>query len=345
MHILVVRNDKLGDFISSLPACRLLKSVLPDSSLAILVKGSISELATASNLFDDVLVDRPGDKWFRDRVQLSELIKEHEFDAVLTLFSSSRVGLAVRLARIPYRLAPATKVAQVFYNHRLRQRRSRSEKPEYEYNLELVRSFLSDQGIEDIPEPEPPYLEFDSGQIRSLRQEFCRQHHIDPGHRLVFVHPGHGGSAGHLRLEQYAQLIRLLASSHPFTVVLSAGPDELDLVRKLSALIPGIPHVVYHSTEGLVAFARHIAFADLFIAGSTGPLHIAGALDVPTAGFYTRRRSATALRWQTLNSPERRLAFAPPPEAGEEEMNAIAVSKAAGEISRRFLAATRDAAS
>ena len=39
-------------------------------------------------------------------------------------------------AHIPHRLAPATKLAQVLYNHRLVQRRSRSQKPEYEYNLD-----------------------------------------------------------------------------------------------------------------------------------------------------------------------------------------------------------------
>jgi hypothetical protein len=60
-------------------------------------------------------------------------------------------------------------------------------------------------------------------------------------------------------------------------------------------------------------------------------------LNVPTAAFYTRRRSATALRWQTLNSPEKRLAFWPPSGADECDMNRIDVVKAAAEISRKFL--------
>jgi ADP-heptose:LPS heptosyltransferase len=100
-----------------------------------------------------------------------------------------------------------------------------------------------------------------------------------------------------------------------------------------------VPWRILHSTRGLAAFARRIAMADLFIAGSTGPLHIAGALDVPTAAFYTRRRSATALRWQTLNSPGRRLAFSPPPDAGQEDMGAVDVAAAAGRISQVFLGA------
>jgi ADP-heptose:LPS heptosyltransferase len=88
-----------------------------------------------------------------------------------------------------------------------------------------------------------------------------------------------------------------------------------------------------------VAFARCLQYADVFISGSTGPLHIAGALDCRTAAFYPRRRSASALRWQTTNSPDRRLAFSPPDSAEEGDMGAIDVDTAADEIATRFLAA------
>ena len=119
--------------------------------------------------------------------------------------------------------------------------------------------------------------------------------------------------------------------------MLTAGPGEEYNVKQLSRLLNDTPHVVYISKEGLLRFAQHIAFADLFIAGSTGPLHIAGALNVPTAAFYTRRRSATPLRWQTLNTPDRRLAFTPPETADEMDMSQIDLDTAAREISEKFL--------
>ena len=75
----------------------------------------------------------------------------------------------------------------------------------------------------------------------------------------------------------------------------------------------------------------------LFISGSTGPLHIAGALDVPTAAFYPRRRSATSLRWQTLNSEENRLGFMPPADADEQAMQRIDIDAAAKQITDKFL--------
>ena len=51
-------------------------------------------------------------------------IKAAAFDASICLFSNSRNAMLVWKAHIPYRLAPATKLAQVLYNQRLIQRRS-----------------------------------------------------------------------------------------------------------------------------------------------------------------------------------------------------------------------------
>ena len=49
--------------------------------------------------------------------------------------------------------------------------------------------------------------------------------------------------------------------------------------------------------------------AVFFIAGSTGPLHVAGALNKKTIGFYPSKRSSTSLRWQTINDFEKKLNF------------------------------------
>jgi ADP-heptose:LPS heptosyltransferase len=185
--------------------------------------------------------------------------------------------------------------------------------------------------------PAPPYLRFPQGPVRALREGFCRAHGIHHADALVFLHPGSGGSAGNLSVEQFATLARGLRSARPFTIVITAGPGEEASAERLAAGLEGRPHAIHRSGEGLRRFAEHVQLADLFVGGSTGPLHIAGALDRPTAAFYTRRRSATSLRWQTLNSPERRLAFSPPESAGEEDMGSIDLARAAEAISRAFL--------
>ena len=102
-------------------------------------------------------------------------------------------------AHIPYRLAPATKLAQVLYNQRLVQRRSRSQKPEYEYNLDLVRRFLADQH-QAVVEPQGPYLGFDPESLLQVREQVAARLRLDASRPWLMVHAGSGGSANNLSL-------------------------------------------------------------------------------------------------------------------------------------------------
>jgi len=336
MNILVVRNDKLGDFVLTLPCYVMLKTALPDAKIAVLVPEYTADIAHASPFIDEVIID-PGKTTIPEMVNLVKTLHASDFDAVITLFSTARIGITVFLASIKYRLAPATKIAQIFYNHRLTQRRSRSEKPEYAYNLDLIKKYLLDTGNRIAPEVKSPFLSYNKVAVSQLRDKFCTQYNISADKKLIYIHAGSGGSANNLSLEQYAGLAARINPKNKHALVLTAGPGEEDKISRLSNLMHDTPHVVYHSIHGLANFAQHIAFADLFISGSTGPLHIAGALNIPTAAFYTRRRSATPLRWQTLNSPDRRLAFTPPETANEMDMSQIDIDKAASEISEKFL--------
>ena len=337
MNILTVRNDKLGDLLVTLPAIACIKKNLPDSVISLLARDYTSEVAHRCQYIDQVLVDPGREKGLESTLRLSRTLRKGKFDSVVTFFSTGHTGLAVWLARIPYRLAPATKLAQLAYNHRLTQRRSQSIKPEYEYNLDLARQFLVDTGVDPIDTPVAPYLYVDQDTLRKTRSEFLARNQLPDITRLVFVHAGSGGSSNNLSLEQYAKLIQLLDISEPYHIILSAGPGELCYIQSLSELIGEIPHTIYESTEGLSRFVDHISLANLFIGGSTGPLHIAGALDVPTAAFYVRLRTSSALRWQTVNSPERRLAFSPGEKFDEEDMSGVDLVAAAKKIRGTFL--------
>lgn len=338
-RILVVRNDKLGDFMLAWPSFALLKKQWPEATLIALVPNYTADMARMCPWLDELLIDDG-----EGALALAEKLRRNNIDALCTLFSTTRVALAGWLAGIPYRLAPATKVAQVFYNHRLRQRRSHSEKPEYAYNLDLAYQLLSDHGqaaprttTQDslgdfLPaELERPLL---SPSSQLTRLQFAAGNALEPDARWVVIHPGSGGSANTLSARQYAQLAQHLTSSTPLLFIITAGPGEATRANELAALIRdagGSATVL--ASGGLAALVEALRWADLFISGSTGPLHIAAALDRPTAAFYPRHRSATPLRWQTLNAPHKRLAFVPPADALADDVQSCDIDAAANAIS------------
>ena len=334
MKLLIVRNDKLGDFILSLPVFSLIKQYCPDSETHAFVPKYTSELAGMNESIDQVIIDPGASAKLSEQIKTLKQIRAEKYDAIITLFSTTRVGLFSFLSGSKYRLAPATKLAQIFYNHKLIQRRSKSLKPEYEYNLDLAIKYLSDKGISVKDYPQTPYLQFHD--IDSIRDNFYTKNSINKDDKLIFIHPGTGGSATNLSIQQYANLAKNIYINNKLTFVITAGPTEIEYAKELSELLKDIPHIIYHSTNGIVHFCKIIQLCDLFISGSTGPLHIAGALDRPTAAFYQRRRSATPLRWQTLNSKDRRLAFTPPESAGESDMQKINMNEVAAKINKTY---------
>jgi len=331
-NILVIRNDKLGDFMLAWPAFSLLKKQYPQATITALLPAYTIPMAEICPWIDDCITDVQHNSTIPAALSLSKKIKNKNFDAAITLFSEFRTGLAVWLSGIPIRVAPATKLAQIFYNNKLPQRRSKSEKPEHAYNVDLVKYFVQLTAQTPCELQPPPYLSFNSSEITSIRENFKHKNNIDTARKLIFFHPGTGGSAINLTNEQYSEIANIISRSINCHIVITAGPDELTTAKKLSKLLPDAEHSIYHSTDGIVSFSKFLSIADLFISGSTGPLHIAGALNRPTAAFYPARRSATPLRWQTLNQEDRRLSFTPAKHIDDNDMKSIDPVSSAGAI-------------
>lgn len=336
-RILVVRNDKLGDFMLAWPALACLKQATADLHITALVPAYTASLAEACPWIDAVLLD-PGDKAPREaQRELLARVRRARFDALLTLFSTPRIGWLGLRAGIPLRVVPATKWAQLFYNRRITQRRSRSAKPEYVYNLELAAALLTQLGIV-APDVAPPYWPLDEAIRQQERQRLGSQLGLDFDRPWVLLHPGSGGSAVNLDLEQYAKLAAGIARHAQCAPqwLLTFGPGEQPAAEALRSRLEtlGLDAHLVPLRPALGDFAQGLAAGDLLIAGSTGPLHIAGCLNLATAGFYPAKRSATPLRWQTCNDAGRRLAFCPPSDKhNASDMSQIDLQDAAQRIS------------
>lgn len=323
------------------PAFSLLKKQYPDSIVTALTPSYTAPVAELCPWIDNIITDDQRDRTFSDAMHLSNKLKPYEFDVSISLYSEMRTAIAVWKANIPERYGPATKLAQLFLNRRLSQKRSLSLKPEYEYNLDMVRHYIYSTNDDPVDPQGPPYLRFDQQEIQERRRSYISEKNIEAGSKLIFIHAGTGGSAINLSLQQFSELAELISLPNKVHFVLTAGPGELDTANELSSLMGNIKHSVYLSTEGLASFSKFINICDLFISGSTGPLHIAAALNVNTAAFYPARRSATPLRWQTINQPQKRIYFSPEKYTGDNDMQTIDMRACAEKINQLLATAAQ----
>ncbi len=305
MNIMVVRNDKLGDFITALPTLYVLKHHNSSDRIIALVAPLNRKLAESCEFIDEVIVDES-----EDILELAFKIKQAQIDASITLFSNTRVALAQWIARIPIRIAPATKIAQIFYNRRITQRRSRVEMAEFEYNLELTKSLFSDISL-DFPKP---LLHFSD----DIFKVFCLEYGVSKP--VVAFHPGFGGSSdANWTLSEYIELVRLAESEPNIDVVMTFGPDEEKLYNEAKELLGESRVILYRSVGSVVDFAALISSFKLFISTSTGTYHLASAVGCETFTFFAETRFASALRWKSIGEVQHHFMIPLNPQ-GREEM-------------------------
>lgn len=297
MNILVVRTDKLGDFITALPAMYVLKHHAPQNRVIACVAPINRALAEACDFIDEVIVDDGKSFW-----GLVRKIKKAKADASVTLFSNTRVALAQFFAHIPKRIAPATKIAQIFYTDRVVQRRSEVKMAEFEYNLELTRAIFSDISLEY----KKPLLEFSDAQ--KIYELFCVNNDIEK--EVVAFHVGFGGSSdANFTLDEYETLIREVIRHGKYQVVLTFGPDEKELYEEMQNRLYDVNAVFYLSLDGLVYFAKLVSNFRLFVSTSTGTYHVASLVGTPTMTFFADTLFASSKRWKSVGDEKLQMHF------------------------------------
>ena len=285
--ILVIRNDRLGDLMLILPALRIIKLSVLDIQIDCLVNKSYKDISLLSNDIDNVLTD---EDW-------SNIISKHEYNHSISFFSTFNIGYKLWKINIKNRYAPATKLAQVFYNKTIKQSRSKSFKPEYEYNNDLARYFLDDNGYRII-ESDGPFIKLENQNERNSRSK-----------KMIFIHPFTGGSSKTLSEDDFIKLCIELDKLCSYKFILHCDIYDYDKCLRMKNKLSKLDIDVIKPTNQLMQMFSNINQCDLFIAGSTGPLHAAGSLNKKTVGFYPSKKSSTCLRWSTINDESNKLGY------------------------------------
>jgi ADP-heptose:LPS heptosyltransferase len=323
-RILLVRHDKIGDFVLTWPAFYLIRTAFPDATIDVLAAPAVVEFAELCPYVDDVIADSGDDE------ELTATLAERQYDAAIALHSPWRICKIFRDAKIPYTLGPKHKWYQYLYKDRASAKYEKGE-PCWRGNCLIVEHFIKRHGQEI---PAMPAQLWDNSSERQHWQQFYGQQGDE---KLIFVHAGTGGSSGSLSVAGFTRLLSRVqrATAVPFKVILTFAGEEQSLVTELKEQLDAndVNAEVAKPLHNLAEFARSLVAADMFIAGSTGPLHLAGLHDVPTVGFYAGRRSRPDIRWQTLSQASKRLSFTPPigRQTGRN-MSLIDLEKAGSEI-------------
>ncbi len=289
-RILIVRTDRIGDVILTLPMAKVLKREFPAAHITMLIQQYTSQLVEDNRDVDKVLFYDRGDHPI-PFFQLVHMLRREKFDVVFHTHPRFRLTLITWLARIPVRVGTGYRWYSFLFNKKVYEHRKTARRHELEYNLNLLQAI----GCAAAPDIPVPTIDVDPAAVVKVK-EFLSEAGIPDGSRLVVLHPGSGNSARDWPAEKFGLLGQCLARLPNVRMIISGGKSEGPVVRTVKNAI-GKSAVEFVGTLSLREFAALARLSSLFIANSTGPLHIAASVGTPVIGLYPQITALSAERW------------------------------------------------
>lgn len=285
MKILIVRPDGIGDLVVSLPLATQIRQQIPDAQIGFLV----------NSVAAPVLENHP-DVDFIKTIKLATPLKERmqafskDIDATIFLKPFKELMWPAFLARTPIRIATGYRLRSLLVNRRIYEHRSDCTKHEAEYNLSLLKG-LGITPTEFIP----PQLvmtanELEAGQYYWKTTDKPR----------IIIHPG-GVSTRHWQPVHYLNLALDLVEKGYSVIFTGSEQERIDfgqetIIDKTNS--PDMTNLMGKlSIRELMAV---IATGQVVVSGSTGPAHLAAALNTFTVSIFDPRRSSLPTRWKPL---------------------------------------------
>jgi len=288
-RILLVRTDRIGDVLLSLPAAPAIKAAFPDAKITLFCRTLTRVIGERNPSIDDIITidDEAGSR--KSFISLVRRIRREQFDCAIFLHPEPYLALLIACAGIPIRVGTAYRYYSFLFNIRRREHRKKSIKHEVDYNLGLL-------GALDIPAGKP---RFDFEIFEKDEQHAAKalaDAGIVRGRRYCVVHPGSGGSAMDWPVDSYAAVIKLFGNELKLSTVLTWGAGEEELVQNLALKAGDAAHPLKEILP-LPALAALLKIAEFTLAPSTGVLHIANVTGAPVIGIYPDVPHMSPTRW------------------------------------------------
>ncbi len=288
-NLLIVRTDRIGDVVLSLPLAGIIKKHYPQCKVTFLVRAYAKSLVENHPYIDEVIILHESNK----KISLFSNIKftaAKKFDSCVIVYPTFIAALIIFLSGIENRIGTGYRWYSFLFNKKVYEHRKYARKHELEYNINLLQHFgiyeKADYGINFN-------IKINNESLQKVKKILI-DYEIKPGVPLFIIHPGSGGSSINLPPERFKELISLMVSNLNAQILVTGSENEKDLCGRL------IINEKIKNFAGLLNLSELIALisrCSIFISNSTGPIHIAAALGKYTVGFYPNLLACSAKRW------------------------------------------------
>jgi heptosyltransferase-3 len=308
--ILLIRTDRIGDVILTLPIADTLKFNYPEAEIDILVNKRVAEL-----ILDYPNINKVHAIEKETISGIRRICNKGNYDIVIVVRPVFNAALAVWLSRVKLRLGSGYRWYSFLFNIKHYRHRKYSEQHELEYNL------LNEIGCKRLDKVKPQIVHNPQAKLEMRKK--LNEHHIPLDKPFIIIHPGSLGSALTWKTDNFIELADKITSSIDldFNIFITGSISEKDLLNKFKSNIHHSEKIFLIYFLNLKEIAELIRKAKLFISNSTGTIHIAAAVNTFTIGFFSPITAENKTRWAPYT--EKKKIYSPAEYTGDDSMDSI----------------------
>jgi heptosyltransferase-2 len=269
-RILIIRPDRIGDVVLSTPIPREIKKTYPDCFIGVLLREYTKDIYANNPNVDKIIIDSKK-KDLNSKIQLIKEIRSHNFTHAFMLLPTERMNWILFFSGIKYRIGVGHKFYQFITNTKSVYRRKYIPlRHEADYCMDMARKIGVDTPNLDT---EIHLSNEEKVLVDSLKEKFKEGKKF-----LIGFHTTSGNSSPNWKPSAYQELILKLKSISDIQILVTdiQIPEE----------VKNIDGVLYPPKKSLRELIHIISTLDLLISSSTGPMHVAAALKIPTLAFF-----------------------------------------------------------
>lgn len=266
--ILVVRNDRFGEFLLNIPAIRALKETYPQARLTVAVNPLVKELADAVECIDQAVA---WDKQFRKN------LRKQKFDLCVILNPTKEAHWAAFWAGIPLRAGYDRKWGFLL-SHRLKDTKHLGNRHEVDCNLELAGLI----GAKTLDKT-----------ISIRASEYPLKDYM--GKDMVAIHPFTSDPVKLWPQDRFMELAAKIAQELKIKVVFIGRTEDGRGIERNHQNLKAMDLINKTSLMELASVLKHCR---VLVTCDSGPMHLASAVGTPVVALFRNDLlGKTAHRW------------------------------------------------
>ncbi|MCH8032526.1 MAG: glycosyltransferase family 9 protein [Bacteroidetes bacterium] len=287
IRLLITRIDRIGDVVLSTSIPREVKRKYPKSFVAVLVRDYTKDIYENNPYVDEIIVYNKDENDF-SFWQMMKRLRKYNFNLAFMLLPDERLNWLLFFSSIKNRIGVGHKFYQfISFTKYINRRKYIPLRHEADYCLDMIRKI----GIEPQSNYPEIYLSNDEKQkVIQIRKMLSHKNKT-----IIGINSTSGNSAPNLQPEEYKKIINKLLEFDNIKVVVTdyIPPAELLNINAVDYLNKGKP-----LRESILNFAA----IDILISSSTGPMHIAAALNIKTISLFCPLTACSPKLWGPLGN-------------------------------------------